>query len=49
MSRNRPTTLNNRLNEIINQLEPSASQNHLKILEPNSEAIAFSRALKVNQ
>ncbi|WP_158516629.1 hypothetical protein [Scytonema hofmannii] len=48
MSRNRPTNLNNRLNEIINQLEPSASQNYLKILEPNSEAITFSRPLKVN-
>ncbi|KAF3885257.1 MULTISPECIES: hypothetical protein [Nostocales] len=49
MSRNRPTTLTNRLNEIINQLEPSANQNHLKILEPNFEAIAFSRPLKVSQ
>ncbi|WP_407888584.1 hypothetical protein [Scytonema sp. NUACC26] len=49
MSRNRPTTLNTRLNEIIDRLGQSANQNHLKILEPNFEAIAFSKPLKINQ
>ncbi|WP_460203885.1 hypothetical protein [Scytonema sp. NUACC21] len=49
MRRNRPTTLNNRLHEIINQLEPVANQNSLKILEPNCEAIAYSAPLKIGK
>jgi hypothetical protein len=41
MNRTRPKTIDNRLQEIIDQLEPAASQNRLKLIEPPPLSITY--------
>jgi hypothetical protein len=41
MNKNRSTQVDNRIREIINQLEPVASQNRLVHLEPPTIAISY--------
>ncbi len=48
MSRNRPTTINGRLQEIITQLEPVAGQNRLKCPEPPPTPVTYPVSPEAN-